>query len=95
MAKHVTGLIFAQLEPKNQQKRNYYWKAGVKAMGDNAVKAIVKDAKQLDDKEVFKPMHTGNLSKEQKRNALESITMVTKKRCGKVKGQTCANGRKQ
>ena len=64
-------------------------------MGDDAVKAIVKEAKQLDDKEIFKPMSTDTLSKEQKTNTLESVTMVTKKRCGKVKGRTCADRRKQ
>ena len=95
MAKHVTGLVFTQLEPENQQKRSYYWKAGVRAMGDDAVKAIVKEVKQLDDKETFKPVRRRELTAEQRHGALESITTVTKKRCGRVKGRTCADGRKQ
>ena len=95
IAKHITGIVMTQLEPENQQKKIYYWKKGVKVMGEDAIKAIVKEAKQLDDKETFKPMRSANLTNEQKKGALESITTVTKKRCRRVKGWTCADGRKQ
>ena len=79
MAKNITGLIFAQLEPENQQKRSYYWKAGVRVMGEDAVKAIVKEVKQLDDKETFKPVRSNELTRKQRHGALESIITVTKK----------------
>ena len=95
MAKHVTGIIMTQLEPEGQQKKTYYWKKGIKVMGNDAIKAIVKEAKQLDNKGTFEPLKASDLNHEQRREALESITMVTIKRCGKVKGRTCADGRKQ
>lgn len=95
MAKHITGIVLTQLDPKDQQKRTYYWKKGIKVMGNNAIKAIVSEAKQLDEKGAFAPLDAKKLNQKQKTGALESITMVTKKRCGKIKGRTCADGRKQ
>lgn len=64
-------------------------------MGDNAIKEIVKEAKLLDDKEKFMPISTSSLSLKQKQDVLELITRVTMKRCGRKKGQTCADRRKQ
>ena len=64
-------------------------------MGDDAIKAIVKEVKQLGDKRTFQPIKASALTAEQQSGALESITTVTKKRCGKIKGRTCAEGRKQ
>ena len=95
MAKHVTGIVMTQLNPEDPLKKTYYWKKGIKVMGDNAIKAIVKQAKQLDNKGIFALLKASELSREHKNGALESITMVTKKHCGKVRGRTCTNGRKQ
>ena len=95
MAKHITGIVLTQLDPEDQQKKSYYWKKGIKVMGEDAIKAIVAEAQQLDDKGAFEPLKAETLDRKQKSGALESITMVTKKRCGKVKGRTCADGRKQ
>lgn len=94
MAKYVTGIVMAQLDPEDQQKKMYYWKKGIKVMGDDTFKVIVKEAKQLGDKGILAPMKASKLSQKQKEGALGSITIVTKKQCSKVKGRTCANGRK-
>ena len=95
MAKHVAGIVMTQLNPEDPLKKTYYWKKGIKVMGDDAIKAIVKEGKHLDNKGIFAPLKASKLSREHKNRALESITMVTNKHCGKVEGRTCADGRKQ
>lgn len=51
--------------------------------------------KQLDKKRVFQPLRALILTKEQKHYALRLMTTVTKERYGRIKGHTCADGRKQ
>jgi len=35
------------------------------------------------------------ITNEEKRSALEAVNLIKKKRCGKIKGRTCADGSKQ
>jgi hypothetical protein len=55
----------------------------------------MKEYSQLDDRTIFDPMNVKDLSHQEKANALNLITMVKEKRCGKIKGRACADGRKQ
>ena len=57
---------------------------GIKAFGKEAVAATFAEYKQIDDKNVFGRFGKRNLTKDLKR-----------KRCGKLKGRTCANGAPQ
>ena len=50
---------------------------------------------QLNDKGIFKPCKVDELSRSQKADASNLITMVKEKRDGKIKGRACADGRKQ
>lgn len=75
-------------------------KAGIKRFGDRAVAAMLSEYKQLNEgpmpgKPVFGCIDPNELSIEDKRKALEAVNLVKKKRCGKIKGRTCANGSKQ
>ena len=70
-------------------------KAGVKRYGARAVEAIVKECKQLDKKDAFKPRNMKDLTSIERKQALRSITLVKEKRCGKIKGRTVANGHSQ
>lgn len=70
-------------------------KKGILKHGDVAIAAIVKEYRQLDDLDVFKPMLTQHLTKEQMTKALRSITVVKAKHCGRIKGRTVADGRDQ
>lgn len=63
--------------------------------GDVAIKDIIKEYRQLDDLDVFDPMLSRHLTKEQMAKALRSITVVKEKRCGRIKGKTVADGRAQ
>ena len=45
--------------------------------------------------ETVVPLKANKLTTKQKSEALELLTLIKKKRCGKIKGRVCANGRKQ
>jgi len=70
-------------------------KAGFRKFGDVARNALKKEFKQLVDKPTFTPIDPNTLSKEERKEALECINIIAQKRCGLVKGRTCADGRKQ
>ena len=68
---------------------------GIKLYGAKAVAAMFKEYKQLDDLKVLGRLNPDLLTPEQKRNALRAVNLIKIKRCGKVKGRTCANGSPQ
>ena len=75
-------------------------KRGIKLFGEKAISAIIKEFTQLDQgafpgKPVVQPLNAHELSIEEKRKALEAVNLIAKKRCGKIKGRTCADGSKQ
>ena len=75
-------------------------KAGIKRFGERAVAAMISEYKQLNSgvmpgKPVFGCIDAKSLTREEKRKALEAVNLIKKKRCGKIKGRTCANGSKQ
>jgi hypothetical protein len=70
-------------------------KRGIAVFGERAIAAIFKEFKQLHDKGVFRPIHHSKLTASQKKKALREITIIKEKRCGKIKGRTCADGRPQ
>eukprot|EP00957_Ditylum_brightwellii_P023698 1788713-Ditylum_brightwellii.AAC.2 len=51
--------------------------------------------KQLHNMQSFEPLQANDLIKEQKREALCSIMFLKEKCYGRIKGQTCADSRKQ
>jgi len=68
---------------------------GIRFYGEAAIIAIFNEYKQLKDLEVFGEIKDEDLTPEVKMNALRAINLIKKKRCGKVKGRTVANGRPQ
>ena len=70
-------------------------KKGIKKHGDVAINAILKEYAQLHDLDVFKPRHKNDLSEDQLKECLRLITLIKEKRCGKIKGRACADGRPQ
>ena len=55
----------------------------------------MKERTQLDDKGVFEPLHFNELTKAQRKQGLRLVQLIKKKRSGKIKGRTCADGRPQ
>ena len=73
----------------------YNARQGLKIFGEAGAQAILKEMKQLDTMDVMEPVSWESLSREQKKASLEYLMFLKKKRCGKIKGRGCADGRKQ
>ena len=58
--------------------------------------AMLKEYAQMGvkDKKVFIPQKISTLSRQQQKAALRVISLISKKRCGKVKGRIVADGSK-
>jgi Reverse transcriptase (RNA-dependent DNA polymerase) len=68
---------------------------GISMFGADGVKAVKNELQQLHDRKVMAARHHTDLSFEQKREALAYLMFLKRKRCGKIKGRGCADGRKQ
>jgi len=65
---------------------------GIKLYGAKAIAAMFKEYKQLEAFKVLGRIHPDSLSHDQKRRALRAVNLIKLKRCGKMKGCTCADG---
>ena len=70
-------------------------KAGLKYFGQDGADAIMIELEQLLYRKVMDGCKAGDLTKEQKKAALKYLMFLKQKRCGKIKGRGCADGRKQ
>ena len=94
MFKRVTELTMLHLS-KESEYDQLGVKEGIEKHGEKAIAAIIAEYQQLKDMDTVEVIDPDSISKKQKDGALELLTMVKKKRCGKVKGRACANGKKQ
>ena len=86
----AVGVVFAQMSAKK----------GIREFGMRAVSALIKEFTQQSEgafpgKPVVIPIDPDGLSKQDIEQALEAVTLIEKKRDGRVKGRVCANGSKQ
>ena len=70
-------------------------KKGLKVFGAGGYATVKQEMQQLHDQRVMQPVRRKDLSPAQKREALGYLMFLKKKRCGKIKGRGCADGRKQ
>ena len=70
-------------------------KRGLKEFGEAGALAVIEEMKQLDVRDVMEPVQWESLTKEQKKASLEYLMFLKRKRCGRIKGRGCADGRKQ
>jgi hypothetical protein len=70
-------------------------KAGLKAWGKQAQKAVHSEMKQLHFRDTFNPMRWSELTHTQRQSVLESHMFLKEKRTGEIKGRTVAGGNKQ
>ena len=68
---------------------------GLKLFGDAGTDAVVKELKQLHERKVIEPVDCKAMTREDKQQALQYLMFLKEKRCGKIKGRGCADGRKQ
>jgi hypothetical protein len=73
----------------------YSVKKGLKIFGEAGAEAIVKEMKQLHDRSVIQPRLASMLTRDEKKKSLNYLMFLKKKRCGRIKGRGCADGRKQ
>ena len=72
----------------------YHVSKRLKNFGNDGVQAVPKDLCQLHDRMVMEPMDSKDLTTSEKKAALQYLMFLKKKRCGKIKGRGCADGRK-
>ena len=70
-------------------------KKGIKVFGKRGEDAITAEMQQLHYRNVIKPVHGKDLTREQKSKALRYLMFLKEKRCGRIKGRGCADGRPQ
>ena len=94
MLRNVIGITMTQIS-KEDRYAHVSINEGIKRHGQKAIDAVLAEFMQLNDQKVFKPVVPNSLNDNDKREALNLITMLKEKRNGKVKGHACADGRKQ
>ena len=70
-------------------------KQGLRRFGEKGVAAVKSEMQQLHDRSVMFPVKISSLTLEQKRRTLNYLMFLKRKRCEKIKGRGCADGRKQ
>ena len=58
-------------------------KEGIRRHGQKAIDAVLTEYAQLNNRNIFEPKHAHELGTEVKREALNLITLIKEKRCGK------------
>ena len=70
-------------------------KEGLNRFGERAANVLKAEWIQLDRLDVVQGVYYLTLTKLQRQQALRLVQLIKLKRCGKVKGRICADGRKQ
>ena len=86
IAEHVLGVIMVQ---------QFSLKSGMAKFGNCAKTAVTKELTQLHDMETYVPMDPDKMTRQQKAEALNSLIFLTKKRDGRIKSRSCADGSTQ
>ena len=73
----------------------YGMKKGLQLFGERGVEAIKVEMQQFHDRGVVSPIDPETMTKEDKNKALNYLMFLKEKRCGKIKGHGCADGRRQ
>ena len=73
----------------------YNIKKAVEEYGNEGTQSMLKEMKQLHDKDVFEPMDYNSLSERQKSKILRSLMFVKRKRNGTLKSRFLADGSQQ
>ena len=93
-------LVSAAIELYNNTEASlvtpqYGVKKGLRIFGKAGTEAVLKELKQLNDLNVVTPVHPKRMSQQEIKRALPYLMFLKRKRCGKVKGRGCADGRPQ
>jgi hypothetical protein len=61
-------------------------KRGIKLFGEAGIKAMLEELKQLHDHKVLEPKNATKMSQDDKKEALQYLMFLKKKRSGVIKG---------
>jgi hypothetical protein len=75
--------------------QTYSLKQGIKKFGEQGIEAVHKEMKQIHDRGVFEPIGIEEMTKLERKRAMESLIFLTEKRDETVKARVCANGSTQ
>jgi hypothetical protein len=75
--------------------QTYSLKQGIKKFGKQGIKAVHKEMKQIHDRVVFELISIEEMTKRERKRAMESLIFLTEKRDETVKARVCANGSTQ
>jgi hypothetical protein len=90
------GMMHANLKDlEHIALTQYTVKKGLQVFGEAGAKAVIKEMKQLDQLKVIEPKQASMLTRAEKKASLEYLMFLKQKRCGRIKGRGCADGRKQ
>ena len=82
-SRHFAHFMFTQMSAK----------VGLRKHGQRAFDALLKEFAQLQEQDVFEPVDATTLTAAEKRTALRILSVIKEKRCGKIKGRACLDGR--
>ena len=83
---HIMGVILA---------RHFSLKKGIALFGNKAEQTTTAELQAIHDMGTYEPLDTSKLTRDEKRDALESLLFITEKRDGRFKSRKCAMGNKQ
>ena len=70
-------------------------KKGLQVFGKGGAQALMKELRQVVLMKVMSGVKADKMTREQKGRALKYLMFLKEKRCGRIKGHGCADGRKQ
>jgi hypothetical protein len=70
-------------------------KTGLELFGEAGTDVIIKELRQLHEREALEPKYPDSMTNEEKRGALPYLMFLEQKRNGTIKGRGCADGRRQ
>ena len=79
---------------KNDKHTQMSVDKGVRRYGELALDALLSEFGQIHKYDTFIPQMVKDLTYKQRKEALNLITMIKEKRCGKVKARACVDGGK-
>jgi hypothetical protein len=68
---------------------------GLKVFGEAGTEAVLSELEYLHDRKAVEPRSGGETTCKERHGALCYLMFLKEKRCGKIKGRGCADGRKQ
>ena len=73
----------------------YHINKSINKFGQAGIDAVVVELKQLHDRMVVDPKNPYDMTTQEKHAALQYLMFLKQKRCGKIKGRGCADGREK